>query len=81
MKASFVQSVNKAMYAIIPHLVTLTVIGTYYAQGGVVSLPVVFQTLALMFAVRFELIETFPNVVQLSMEAHVGLQRIEVSLF
>lgn len=78
MKACFIQSFNKIMYASLPHLVALAAIATFYILGGDLSLPMIFQTLALLFTARYEVIEMLPMLIQLTMEAHVGLKRIEV---
>lgn len=79
MKAEFVRSVNKAMSNSVPHLVALAVLGTFYAVGGELTLPVVFQTIAVMYMSRYEIIEMFPTVIQLIMEAYVGCKRLEVN--
>lgn len=78
MKSSLIRSLNCAMFGATPYLVSLAIFGTFYARGGELSLPMVFQTLALLFAVRFEVIQIFPLTIQLVMEARVGCKRIQV---
>lgn len=80
MKASAVRAVNFAMFSTTHHLVLLAIIGTFYLRGGNVSLPLVFQTLGLMFSIRFEVMHILPLAIQMAMEARVALKRIQVKL-
>jgi len=73
-----VRGINYAVYSSSAYIIGFIIFITFYFMGGQITLPVVFQTLSLLFAIRFEVTFMLPMGVQYLNEMKVGCKRIQV---
>lgn len=77
--AQIVRGINMSFYSSFPYVVGFIIFSTFYAMGGTITLSVVFQTISLMFACRFEIINMLPAGIQMVNEMKVSCRRIQVN--
>ena len=66
------------MYTSSAYIIGFAIFVTFYFTGGQITLPLVFQTISLLFAIRLEVVFMLPMSIHTINEIKVGCKRIQV---
>eukprot|EP00937_MAST-01D_sp_MAST-1D-sp2_P003699 g3699.t1 len=72
-----IKALNLALHFVTPAIATFTTFVVFWAQGGTLTLFVVFSTMSLLHALRLSFGKNWRRAMESGPEAHVAVQRIQ----